>query len=316
MLINRIIAIFAAVGFALSCGSSDSGSKDDGLAGILSEIEAWSKLDRTIEQQDEFTWIFSWPASNTPSASYAVFISDDNGQFDFNSPASVETDSLYRYTPKNIFTETSRCFIVRIVLGGLDDNQNKVCNQTEPVVFNGLDTLEQQTDGAYLLSWQRLPITGIVYTIFERQETSEYNFNQPSFDAIPDDSYKLPLYPRGEIRCFLVRYYHPDFEADVNNKEICNELEDPLEFGGITAIERVDASTLRLIWTASPSADVSSYMIYQNSDFSEQIGLADGNTTFYEVSNLLPNQQYSFGVRAADGFGRQDNNLIILSITN
>ncbi len=238
----------------------------------------------------------------------------DGVYFNFKSPARTTLESTFSYDIENIFNDKDTCFLVRIIDYGVDDNEKVLCTVAEEVKFNGISEAVEQNDGSYLLSWETIPVTNISYAIYENKNDEGFDFTLPSYDAIEDNFFKLPVLSRGDKYCFIVRYYHKDLALDTNEITQCLDVVQPLTFNGITRIDIVDSQSVTLNWSLASSADVVGYKIYQGSDFIESYGEAAATATTILIPELVPGRQYSFGIRAFDAFGREDNNLKILSV--
>ena len=302
--------------FLPSCGGGSSGSAGGaaGSAEITSLIQEWSKTARKLEKQLDHSWVVSWAALDIADVRYYIYLTEKGQPYDFTKPYAVESQASYTYRPMNFFDEKSYCFVVRAAIADIDLNENTVCTEPEILVFSGLSSAVQQNDGRYLLTWEEIPMNNMVYAIYERLDSEEYNFSLPSFDGIRDNFYKLPLYPRGEIHCFNVRYTHAELKVDTNTVEKCSTLEEALTFSGVAKLEVVDATSVKVSWTKSVSSGVNGYNVYIGSDFSELVAEVDKNQGEATITGLVAQRQYSFGVRAIDPFGRADGNLKILSI--
>ena len=213
-----------------------------------------------------------------------------------------------------MFAQGNDCFIVRVSTPTGDDNQNELCTEQEPFVFTGISAMERQLDGGYQLEWPLIPADGIIYSIYEANETTPYDFELPSFDAITDDFYKIDPPERGPSTCYVVRYFAVGLPLDENTTELCTEEETPIEFAGVKNIEALSPTSVRVTWDLSPDDFVTAYRIYDGSDFKELVTEVEATESSAVIEGRVPERQYSFGVRAVDQFDRADKNLTSRSI--
>lgn len=293
-----------------ACGGGSSTSEEEDL----SLVQAFSGA-KSITQLENTAWMVAWDPVDIQGIQYAVYSAKDGAEIDFTAPPLLTTpQNSYRYEPANIFDENQTCFAVRINNKPGDENVAKQCTTDTPFVFEGAQSIERQSDGAYLVKWSRIPVAGVIYTIFEAKDDEAFDYALPSFDAIKEDFFKTSLFERGHKHCLVVRYDHPTLPEDANTKAVCSDAENPLEFGGIASLSAESSTKVTLGWTSSSSAEVESYRVYQGSDFKELMGTVNKGQMSMVIEGLVPDRQYSFGVRATDVYGREDTNLRILSI--
>lgn len=305
-------AVFSIVmAICVGCGGkSSSDTSDDeltviqGFTGVLA-----------ITSVEDNAWQLTWDPVDIDGVIYAVYLARDGAAIDFaSSPLLTTSQNFYRYQPENIFTEKATCFAVRINNKPGDVNTAQQCTTDTPFIFEGAQTIERQSDGAYLLKWNRIPVNGVIYTIYESKDGEPFDYGLPSFDAITEDFFKTTVFERGHKRCLVVRYSQRDLPADTNTKAVCSELEPPIAFGGISDLDATATTSIILEWVESKSSEIASYRIYQGSDFKELMGTVKAGQHSMNIGGLVPSRQYSFGVRATDVYGREDTNLRILSI--
>jgi hypothetical protein len=294
----------------VACGG---GSSDEQDAAALSALVAQFEGLTVLEKSEDNSWVLRWTPIDEKGVVYAVFSAKEGEEFNYNQPLETTQEDIFKYVPKNVFEETATCFIVRISNLNGDENTTSKCTTDTPFVFTGLQTMERQNDGAYLLTWDEIPVEGTIYAVYESVE-NEYNFELPSFDAIKDNFFKTRIIDRSETLCFIVRYFHTELPEDLNTTELCTEEEKAIDFGGITNLNADSSTKVVVTWNKSSTEGISEYAIYQGSDFKEQMGTSPASKSNFEISGLVPGRQYSFGVRAIDAFGREDKNLKIRSI--
>lgn len=77
-----------------------------------------------------------------------------------------------------------------------------------------------------------------------------------------------------------------------------------LSFAGISTIDNVGASSVRLNWTAASGGSVSSYKVYRYvNDVATLVATLANSNTQYTVTGLSPSTTYQFRVDAEDSFG-------------
>ena len=307
----RILSLIAPM-LAMGCGGASQTDAESASAieGLVSQFGGISSLDKGNDN----SWTVRWNPIDVKGVVYAIFSAKEGEEINFDQPVDTTQEDIYKYTPKNIFAESATCFAVRINNFSGDENDNALCTTDQPFSFDGANEIERQSDGSYVIRWTKIPVEGTIYSVFEKTGAGEYNFELPSYDAIKEAFFKSELFERGNKTCFVVRYYHPDLPVDENLTEQCTEDEEPIDFGGIKTLSSNSSSQVTMGWDAAASTEVSGYRIYQGSDFKELVGTVEANVSTFSKDNLVPERQYSFGIRAIDEFGREDKNLKILSV--
>ena len=308
-----LLVIFGAIAISmqLSCGggapASDAGERNiNGFPGI-------GKLERA----GELDWRMTWEQVPDESILYGVYQGGADAPIDYTAaPLATTRKNVFTWRRKNIFDGTNYCFAIRVINVAGDENAAKLCTDDEPYTFPGIESMERQGDGAWLLNWPEINATNVIYQIYSRnpETSSEYDFTLASYFGIKENFYKLPVIERGESLCYVVRYILDIAPPDQNTEEICTPVEEGFLFNGIITVEELNPTSVRLGWDPSPSSFVEGYNIYQGSDFNELLQTVDKTQTTVDVNALASGRQYSFGVRAVDAYGREDNNFINLSI--
>ncbi len=305
--------LWATAALVFACGGGGA-PQEAGSKQIRSQVATFAGA-KTLEKLPDGAWIVRWTPVEADGIQYSVFKAPQGQPMDYNSPfVSVPTD-YFSYRPKNVYTERSICFVVRVTNVVGDTNINSLCTMEEPLSFSGASSLERLADGAYTLKWPALLVEGVIFAVYARQDEDEFNFEQASFDGIRENFFsQLKQVERGTRFCFVVRYQHPDLPTDVNNTELCTEVEAPIEFEGIKNREVLDGRTVKLNWNLADPEIVKSYRVYQGADFKELVTTVTDATGEAKVEGLVPGRQYSFGIRAVDQFGREDRNIVIRSV--
>lgn len=301
--------IFAMSWLFLACGGGGGAPASDPNA-MVEQFKGVSLMEKTNDN----AWLIKWTPIATDGILYAVYKAKEGESFDFDSPLVTTELDFYKFKPKNIFQESHQCFLVRVVNYGNDTNEETECTSDEILAFAGAQSIEQQNDGTYLIEWNQIPVEGVVFSIYERKSDADYDFSQPSYDAVKDNFLKTSMFQRGEQYCFAVRYSHVDLPQDENTNEVCSLDEPPIDFPGISQLVSLSSSEVKVIWVSLSDPNVVAYNTYQGSDFKELFSGAEAGESEVVIEGLVPGRQYSFGVKAVDQFGREDANLRILSI--
>lgn len=294
------------------CGSSSRAAK--AAQTLQAAALGFEGLEELTIQPDR-SWVLRWEPADANGVIYGVYRAADGDAFDFLVPELSTYETMYRYYVDDPLNATPQCFVVRVLNGNVDQNDKMLCTDDQPIRFDGVSDILRLDSGRYSLTWQRVPIPGTTYMIYEKKGSDEYNFNQPSYGGIREDFFITGIAARGTVFCYIVRYYNPDLDLDDNTNEACTQYEKKLEFAGVETIEVVSNTSVRIIWNLPPQGqDIDGFQIFVGSDFSELVGSAAADATEYIVTGLAPGRQYSFGVSAIDAFERQDDNLKIRSI--
>lgn len=257
----RVITISMNIAFvclmASSCGSSVPDTSQTSEAEVVSDFSGLV----SVEKQSDGSWMLSWAALPSRSAVYGIYRADKENEMTFEEPYFTTSQSSYKYMPENVLSEPRRCFAVR-VLGGSDENTKVICNDSSPSIFSGLKTLSAQSDGSYLLRWEKIPVEDAVYWIFDRESAANYNFEFPSFQESAD-FYATAVIPRGVSKCYLVRVVHPGYGNDTNQRELCTRMENAIEMLDPVLVAIGSSADSRIVtWTESPTRDVSGYKVF------------------------------------------------------
>ena len=145
-----------------SCGGSSGASDTEDQEFPLIKAFTGAKSITAVENN---AWIVGWDPVDIEDVKYAVYSAKDGAEIDYTKSPTTTAVNFYRYEPENIFTEKSTCFAVRINNKPGDENTAKQCTTDTPFSFEGAQSIERQSDGAYLVKWNRIPVTGVVYTI-------------------------------------------------------------------------------------------------------------------------------------------------------
>jgi hypothetical protein len=239
------------------CGGSVPDSSTTNTAEVVSDFSGIA----SVEKQSDGSWVLSWAALSSRDAVYGIYRSEKENDMKYEEPYFTTSQSSYKYMPDNVLSEPQRCFAVR-VLGGADENRKVICNDAVPTIFSGLKTLAPQSDGSYLLRWDKIPVDDAVYWIFDRQSTSNYNFSFPSFQESAD-FYATAVIPRGESKCYLVRVVHPAYGTDSNQRELCTRMEPAIEMQDTVLVAAGSSLDSRVVtWAESSTADVFGYKVF------------------------------------------------------
>lgn len=185
------------IALMVGCGGGGGGSDSfDQFQAASNQAGSFQGIS-SIEKNPDLSWNLRWKLLDSGDFQYAVY-RDSEKTFDYTSPLIMTKFNTYRYKPKNIFTDGVVCFVVRVANYAADENTTSLCTTDEPLVFTGASAVERLGDGGYLLNWDRIPVDGVIYAIYERRAGEPFNFQQPSFDAIKENFYNIPVFARGE----------------------------------------------------------------------------------------------------------------------
>ena len=127
-------------------------------------------------------------------------------------------------------------------------------------VFPGAATLSDGDDGTYILSWPLPPAEGIVFRIYKRTGSEEFDFSKP-FKETEEQIYITDDLRFAEKTCFVVRFYIEGYEGDKNTNDVCTKEFD-YTFGGLDELTRDEKNVWTLSWKAAPFKKVT-YRVYE-----------------------------------------------------
>jgi hypothetical protein len=290
-----------------SCGGSGAGPA---VVNSAVSFDGLQSLERLGDGRIQLRWKFV-----EQSVMYGVFVRKDNEEFDWSAPIELTANDYFFYEQENIFEVARTCFAVRVFANESDKNSVEHCSDGVILDFQGIDELNVDESGVIVAKWQALNIKNISYKLFVRQIPEEFNWESPSIAPIENAFLQLDTPVRGVQSCYAVRYMHSILPSDENTNEICGPLDDLILFNGVGSLSQLSSTEVQIDWTPSLTEDVTGYVIYLGSDYSEKAMEVRGRTESKAViDGLVRDRQYSIGVRAVDTFGREDTNLKILSI--
>lgn len=127
-------------------------------------------------------------------------------------------------------------------------------------IFPGAATMTENEDGTYVLTWPPPPAEDVLYRIFKRTGSQEYDFTKP-FKQTEKQIYVTDNLRFSPQTCFVVRFYVDGYEGDQNTNEVCSKEFD-FQFGGIEELTRDEKNIWTLSWKQSPFKR-SSYQVFE-----------------------------------------------------
>jgi hypothetical protein len=316
------ILLAALAVFALSTTPGCGSTEDNEFKSAVFE-----GLQNLAENADG-TWTLSWSVAADESPVYLVYSGNSPETINFETPLIGVPETSF--TTAVLFFQPVRCFVVRVSTEKLvsDDNKNSKCTEKRDLSFVGLQNIEQDSNGHYILSWTALPLPGIRYAVYSRVAGDD---SIAKADIIPLDKTSSNVFDAGAItrgvgKCFwlsldttLVPLAVPDSLSKSVTDEKCTDQEALLDFAGIQTLEYgTEDLTMVLGWTESPSAEVTSYRIYEGPQQGTlQVVIEAKDARYYDpaskkyrytVSTSSENRIYHWSVRASDAVNRDDGN--------
>ncbi len=217
--------------------------------------------------------------------------------------------------------------------GNEDDNvvyRSAVPNfDSTPPTFAGLTSaIDDQTDGAVVLSWtsatetQSLPLT---YQLYWSSTPGQELAAGPKVSGYTGTSYRVQNLVNGTAYGFAVRAVDGVGNVDPNTVvQTATPTRDatPPTFAGLaTATDLGSNATVRLTWAAaseqkSPPVTYDLYYGTSEATLRDTVRVANlpQNATQYVVSGLTPDVTTYFAVHAKDARGNRDGNTVTLSV--
>ena len=306
---TRIVQIAVMVSFlAASYGCEDTFEK-------ISDDPTFEGAD-SISDRFDGTYEVIWkPLSLTNKVIlYAVYKRHQDAEYDFTSP--VSTTKSASYITQNLSLDPRYCYVVRASVDGeVDSNQKEVCVRGEDMKpFEGIVSLEFLEDGSYLIIWESTKSTGLAFEVFQREKDEVFKWNKPIVRTRGSEYQTQSNFNIGEQICFAVRAVDADSleRIDQNTNEICGNGLDSAggsEFLGIRKVEKVSKASVKVIWADPPgNAEVKSFVVYNDANFTKPIAVAESSDRSVIVDNLTPGSVHYFGVRYKNKYDLEDFN--------
>jgi hypothetical protein len=215
--------------------------------------------------------------------------------------------------------------------GNEDDNAVEVSAFTgatsdeTPPAYDGVLIAEAQSATQIRLAWDlasddQTPQGSIVYDVYQSLVLGDYNFNTPVQTSSPGEAFTFVngLDPETEY-FFVVRARDISGNQDSNLVQASAETmpdTTPPVFAGVQQVQGTSATTVGLNWDAgSDDTTPAGQLVYQvfmgppgAVDWTTPIATTPPGQTNFVVTNLFPEQPFSFGVRALDAYLNADDN--------
>jgi hypothetical protein len=121
---------------------------------------------------------------------------------------------------------------------------NRGLNQAS-VPFDGIEKLEQNTDGTWKLSWPKVSIEDVSYKVFQRDSAGKYNFKTPLAENIKTTEFSTENLTLQSSKCFTVKFKSEEIE-DKNTKELCTGHRAFGDFEGCKSYKVKNAENLEI----------------------------------------------------------------------
>ncbi len=269
---------------------------------------------REVTPNTDGTWTVFWqPTVGLSDVSYRVFQRKASEAFDFTKPVSTPPTSSYITPDLRLVGDT--CFVVRFTQKDNDSDKNvkEICTGHQPYKFAGLSELKSLRDGTYMLKWAAPPFKGARFKVMQRGDPAE---PWKALRETEDNFFKTSEIGLDQRTCFIVRYMIDNFPADTNETSLCTATGEAVEFSGVTALASPANGELLVQWTASDREDIAGYHIYLGSEFKPETRIGevkDRAVGEFKISDLEHAVVYTVGVRAFDKYGREDQNVTVMS---
>lgn len=271
----------------------------------------------------------TWEAATddlTPSEAilYFVYAGPSADAVDTTNPIGVSLPGATSIRVVLPAAEEEYYFLVqaRDAAGNFDGNEEVVTSLSgedlEPPIFAGCKSAVGRTATSILVTWD--PATDdiateqeVVYNLYASETVNGFNFLAPDAQVTGATSGVIPGLKRDTSYYVLCRAQDPSGNEDGNLRmQTARTKSDdvPPDFGGITAVGEVTATSVELVWTAAtdnqtPSEDIvyDVFMVQTDEEFDfegEPLVTTDPGATDVVVDGLNPNTSYFFVVLARD----------------
>ena len=289
-----------------------------------------------------------WGAANddtTPANQivYDVFQSTVSGGQTFGAPTYSTAAGATELQVTGLTPQTTYFFVVRArdAAGNADTNTQErsattpEASDTTPPAFAGLVEAAAVSDTQIMLSWaagtdNETLADDLVYHVYRSTVSGSYNFSAPAFTTAPGEtSATLGSLSPSSTHYFIVRAEDAAGNVDTNTVErsattLSGPDTTPPNFTGVISATALSSSSIQLSWNAAvdnatPQGSIV-YDIYRATssgaqNFAVPNYSTDPGATGHTVTGLSPSTTYFFVVRARDGAGNRDVNLLERSAT-
>jgi len=289
-----------------------------------------------------------WGAANddtTPANQiiYDVFQSTVSGGQTFGAPTYSTAAGATELQVTGLTPQTTYHFVVRArdAAGNADTNTQErsattpEASDTTAPTFAGLSTAAAVSDTQILLNWaagtdNETLADDLVYHVYRSTVSGSYNFSAPAFTTAPGEtSATLGSLSPSSTHYFIVRAEDAAGNVDTNTVErsattLSGPDTTPPNFTGVVSATALTSSSIQLVWNpavdnVTPQGSIV-YDIYRATNpgaqnFAVPNHSTDPGATGYTVTGLSPSTTYYFVVRARDGAGNRDVNLLERSAT-
>lgn len=197
---------------------------------------------------------------------------------------------------------------VLVSCGGGDAPVNLQSNLSEEsAFFGGINGLERQSDGSWVLSWTSLTNGLAIYAIYRSSSESDMSYSEP-YKTTKESAYryKPENVLKEEKKCFAVRVLGG---TDLNSKILCNTAQ-PVKFSGITELTPQWDGSYILRWTKLP-VDDAVYWIYErdiNGAYNFATPSFQQKSDFFNTAAITRGESKCYVVRVAhSAYGTDEN---------
>ncbi|MBU1410048.1 fibronectin type III domain-containing protein [Myxococcota bacterium] len=289
-----------------------------------------------------------WGAANDDTTAaadlvYDVFQSTVSGGQTFGAPSYSTAPGATTLQVTGLTPQTTYHFVVRArdAAGNSDDNTQErsatttAATDTTAPVFAGLTAASPASDTQILLTWgdatdDETLSEDIVYHVYRSTVSGSYNFSAPTLVTSPGQtSATIGSLTASSTHYFIVRAKDLAGNIDTNTIErSATTLSGPdttaPNFTGVISATAQSSSTILLAWNAAvdnvtPAGSIVYDIYHATNPGAQNFAVPNFSTSpgasGYTVTGLSPSTTYYFVVRARDGAGNRDVNLIERSAT-
>lgn len=274
---------------------------------------------QSLEPNADGTWTLTWPVATGTNVKYLIFRAPEDTPIDYGNMWTALTTATTKITEILTF-EKRMCYAVRIStdLVAMDQNTRTLCTRQVAYQWEGIKTVTRGEGCKTRLEWDNAPVANPKYFIFRLDEAAgETTFSSP-LTIVSTNTFDDDVPPRGARYVYKVGFLDPAHDAGVQ-MEMPNEAK--VDFDGIHKVAFTsEPDALKVSWVESATTDILEYIVYDGAVPQTVLGRfpkagRPGEVQEVVIQPVNPDQVYTFTVKAADGCGRVDENLVQISVT-
>ena len=308
------------------------------LAGVLLSVMAWGcdvqsrpiKIDESytfpglskITESTEGTFSLKWESVPSTGVVYNVYAAKFGQPFDFTSV--LATVSGTNYETDDLRFQGNTCFSVRYFVNNskADLNTKSVCTNKKALVFSGITAFTKNSDGTYLLTWEKIAGKDLSYKILGALNKSLLELEPDTLATLSadKDTFTTKIVNLGDSKCFQIVLQKGSTAISnalkISEESIkCTLKIDLQDFRGIEGVRRSAVKEATVTWKAVSDPLISGYVVKDLSVLDPvtrapiEVEVKDRTKNSLVISNIDDSIEHQYVVNILDSNGLRDNNV-------